>query len=88
MASSSISMLPIEILVSQLHRDPTNLTFPYRLSNFKYAPYRCSLKQISLLENWKRGAAFENVSDALHYGILYGSGSKTISSDIDDLLKY
>jgi hypothetical protein len=38
------------------------------------------------LENWKRGAAFENVGAAIQSSILKGTYNKTNPSDIDALL--
>jgi hypothetical protein len=80
-----IPFLQLEILVSQLHRDPTNPAFPYRLSNYKYPPMRIGLKKIAMYENWKRGAAFENVGEALHYAVLNNPDTNVIKSDLDDL---
>lgn len=75
---------PIEVLCSQLHRDPDKPSFPWRLSGMKKSPLRIGVKQVSLLENWKRGAQFENVSNAFHYAILYGEETAS-SSDLDNL---
>jgi len=72
-------------LCSQLQRDPTNPALPWRLSGMKREPLRVSLKQVALLENWKRGAQFENISNALHYNILYGDDTH-IESDLDNLI--
>lgn len=77
---------PVEVLCSQLHRDPDNPSLPWRLSGMKKPPLRIGVKQVSLLENWKRGAQFENISNAFHYAILFG-GETSISSDLDDLVE-
>lgn len=76
---------PIEILCSQLHRDPDKPAFPWRLSGMNKSPLRIGVKQVSLLENWKRGAQFENISNAFHYAILYGEEETAITSDLDNL---
>lgn len=81
-----IPMWAIEIIASQLARDPDNIQFPYRLSNMRKDPIRVPIKQVALLENWKRGAAFENVSNAFHNAILNGTDKSIVSSDLDDLL--
>jgi len=52
----------------------------------KKDPVRVPIKQVSLLENWKRGAAFENVSNAFHSAILNGTDETIVSSDLDNLL--
>jgi hypothetical protein len=75
---------PIEVLASQLHRDPDNPSIPWRLSGMKKEPMRVSVKQVALLESWKRGAQFENVSNAFHYAILYGEDTAS-TSDLDEL---
>ena len=85
-AAGAISeMWQVEVLCSQLQRDPTNPALPWRLSGMKREPLRVSLKQVALLENWKRGAQFENISNALHYNILYGDDTH-IESDLDNLI--
>lgn len=76
----------LELVVSQLCRDPKRPQFPYRLSGMKDRPLRVALKQVALLENWKRGAAFENVSNALHSAILNNTDQQLIPSDLDNLL--
>ena len=81
-----IPMWAIELLASQVARDPENLQFPYRLSGMKKDPVRVPIKQVALLENWKRGAAFENVSNAFHSAILNGTDETIVSSDLDNLL--
>lgn len=87
MIDSFIPFLPLEILASQLYRDPDIKAFPYRLGRMNKPPYRCSLKQVPLFENWKRGAAFENVAKSFHYGILNGSEQHQNRSDLEDLLE-
>ena len=84
-AGAISEMWPIEVLCSQLQRDPSNPALLWRLSGMKREPLRVSLKQVALLENWKRGAQFENVSNALHYSILYGDDTH-IESDLDNLM--
>lgn len=83
---ASIPLWVFEIICSQLSRDPKNPQFPYRLSGMKDRPLRVPMKQVALLENWKRGAAFENVSNAFHNAILNNTDQQLIPSDLDNLL--
>jgi len=84
--SATIPLWPVEILASQLARNPEAPQFPWRLSGFKESPLRVPIKQVALLENWRRGAAFENVSNAFHTAILTNAEDNAIASDLDNLL--
>ena len=79
-------MWALEVLCSQLARNPDNLRLPYRLSNMRKDPIRIPIKQVALVESWKRGAAFENVSNALHSAVLNNADDTLIASDLDNLL--
>ena len=85
-AQTFIPMWALEILCSQLARNPDNPRLPYRLSNMRKDPVRIPIKQVALVESWKRGAAFENISNALHTAILNDTDDTLITSDIDNLL--
>lgn len=84
--SATIPLWPVEILSSQVARNADSPQFPWRLSGFKEPPLRVSIKQVALLENWRRGAAFENVSNAFHTAILTNAEDDVVSSDLDNLL--
>ncbi len=84
--STSVPLWATEIIASQCARDPERLALPYRLSGMRKEPLRVPMKQVALLENWKRGAAFENVSNAFHQAVLGDSDKNMISSDLDNLL--
>ena len=86
-SNTAMPMLPIEVMVSQMLRDPVRPMYPYRLSNYSAPAMRVGIKQIPSVENWKRGAAFENIGSAIRGSILNKTGISHSHSDLDELLK-
>lgn len=81
-----VPMWACEILVSQLFRDPEKTSLPYRCGKRNDTPERVGLKSISVLENWRRGAAFENVSKAFHTAVLTDNDKSDVSTDLDSIV--
>ena len=80
-----VPMWAFEIFVSQLFRNAKTPAIPYRCDH-KGEPLRVGLKQVAVYENWRRGAAFENVSKAFTTAVLTDDNSFRIKSDLDDIV--
>ena len=80
-----VPMWAFEISVSQLFRSKRKPALPHRCDHTS-EPLRIGLKQVSVYENWRRGAAFENVSRAFTTAVLSDDNSLRIRSDLDDIV--
>lgn len=80
-----VPMWAFEIFVSQLFRNKDRPAIPYRCDH-RGDPLRVGLKQVAVYENWRRGAAFENVSKAFTTAVLADDNSIKIKSDLDDIV--
>lgn len=80
-----VPMWAFEIVVSQLFRSKKTPVLPYRCDH-KSEPLRIGIKQVAVYENWRRGAAFENVSRAFTTAVLSDDNSIKIKSDLDDIV--
>lgn len=79
-----ISLVHIEVLLSQLARCQENPSLPYRLcpsNEYKIV----SIKEIPFLESWLRGLSFENFNKGINNALLHPERTRLISK-IDDLL--
>lgn len=80
-----VPMWAFEIVVSQLFRSSRTPALPYRCDHVG-DPLRIGLKQVAVYENWRRGAAFENVSKSFTTAVLADDNSVKIKSDLDDIV--
>jgi DNA-directed RNA polymerase beta' subunit len=59
----------LEVLISQVLRDRTNMEIPARLSK-KWDPVSVNMKQIVFKTSFIQGLAFENINEAIRVGLI------------------
>ena len=79
----NINLVWIEILVSQLLRDKSNISIPARLGK-DWNPVIVSIKQLPYLESWVRGLEFENFGKSVTNALL--QENIVMPSRLDELL--
>lgn len=84
--STKIPLIFLEILVSQLMRDPEKEYYPYRLGSMKEAPKFLGIKTVAAVENPIRGAIFERILDVITNSVIQSNvKDERLSSDLEEL---
>ena len=87
--ASKIPFIYLEMITSQLTRDPSNPVYPYRLGKMNANPIFAGIKRVSALENPVRGMMFERISDVLINTVINGDkeDKNRPKSDLEDLFR-
>lgn len=87
--ASSIPLIYLEMIVSQIIRDSQHPSKPYRLGSMNDDPKFVGIKRVAALENPTRGIMFERISDVLINNVIDGdeSNTKRMGSDLEDLFR-
>ena len=64
--ATKIPLIYLEIIVSQLMRDPNKVYYPYRLGDMNEAPKFVGIKSVASLESPTRGIMFERLLDTIN----------------------
>jgi len=87
---SSLDLVHVEVLMSQILRDKDNNRLLARLTK-TWNPYKVGVKSIPYLDNWKLGLMFEDIQNAVQQALITShyqdtEGIKQMDSSILDLL--
>ena len=84
--ATKIPLIYLEIIVSQLMRDPNKVYYPYRLGNMNEAPKFVGIKSVPSLESPTRGIMFERLLDTITNSVLIGdTKDERLKSDLEEL---
>lgn len=84
--ATKIPLIYLEIIVSQLMRDPKKIYYPYRLGSMTEAPKFVGIKSVASLESPTRGIMFERLLDTITNSVLIGdTKDERLKSDLEEL---
>ena len=84
-----IPFIYLEMVISQLIRDPDNIQFPYRLSSMKKPATHIGIKTVAGVENPIRGILFEHVTDVITNTVLTGTPKgDLLTSDFEEIYRW
>ena len=84
-----IPFIYLEMVISQLIRDPDHIQFPYRLGSMKKPATHIGIKTVAGIENPIRGILFEHVTDVIINTVLGGGPQgDLLTSDFEEIYRW